>query len=101
MYSAPPVNLAALWTISYIYTGDFNHSLAVALVGDDAASSDSNGIYVTKQVAVHRAFRAYRVWFEMVKKTALSKALAGNVDPLQGTGLSWYGAMYPSTRMQP
>jgi hypothetical protein len=96
MYSAPPVNLAALWVISYIYTNDFNHSLAMALVGQDAASSDSNGIYVTKQEAIHRAYRAYRVWFKKVKTIGLSKAQADNLDPLEGTGLCWYGTKYPS-----
>ena len=98
MYSAPSVNLAALWTISYIYTSDFNHSLAMALVGQDAASSDSNGIYVTKQEAVHRAFRAYRVWYEKVKRIGLSRAQADNLDPLEGTGLCWYGTKYPSAQ---
>jgi hypothetical protein len=95
MYSAPPVNLAALWAISYVYTSDFNHSLAIALVGQDAASSDSNGMYVTKQEAVHRAYRAYRVWFEKVEKLGLPRARADNLDPLEGTGLCWYGTKYP------
>jgi hypothetical protein len=98
MYSAPRVNLAALWAISYVYASDFTHSLAIALVGEDAASSDSNGIYVTKQEAVHRAYRAYRVWFEKVQRLGLSRAQADNLDPLEGTGLCWYGTMYPSAQ---
>ncbi len=84
------VNLAALYAISYIYTGHYDHAAAVALRGDNASSTDSRGNYVTKARAVRRAYAAYRGWFEKVRQQGLANARNAGLQPLQGSGLSWY-----------
>jgi hypothetical protein len=89
-FSQPPVNLAALYAISYIYTGRYNHAAAVALRGDDASSTDAAGNYVTKPSAVHKAYRAYREWFAQVRKLGIARAQGASLQPLDGSGLRWY-----------
>ena len=84
------VNLAALYAISYIYSGHYNHAAAVALRGDDASHTDSNGNYVTKASAIHKAYKAYRAWFAKVRQMGLASAQKSGLQPLEGTGLRWY-----------
>lgn len=89
-FSQPPVNLAALYAISYIYTGRYNHAAAVALRGDDASFTDAAGNYVTKPNAVHEAYRAYRGRFAKVRKLGFARAQEAGLQPLDGSGLRWY-----------
>lgn len=84
------VNLAALYAVSYIYTGHYDHAGAVALRGDDASYTDAMGNYVTKERAIHRAYRAYRTWFAKVRQIGLAKSEQLGLRPLHGTGLRWY-----------
>ena len=84
------VNLAALYAISYIYTGHFDHAAAVALRGEDASYTDSSGNYVTRPSAIHEAYRAYRAWFAKVRPIGLGKAKQSGLQPLDGTALRWY-----------
>jgi hypothetical protein len=92
LFAPTTANLAALYFISYIYTGRFDHGAAVALRGEDAAS-DSKGRYagyVTKPSAVHRAYRASRAWFAKARRMGLANARRAGLQPLDGTGLFWY-----------
>ena len=84
------VNLAALYVVSYIYSGHYDHAAAVALRGDDASTTDSNGNYVTKASAIHKAYKAYRAWFAKVRQIGLANAQKSGLQPLEGTGLRWY-----------
>jgi hypothetical protein len=84
-------NLAALFAISYIYNGRNDHADAVALQGDDASYSDSDGFYATKSSAVHKAYQAHRAWFAKVRQMGLARAKRAGLQPLDGTGLDWYG----------
>ncbi len=84
------VNLAALYAISYIDSGRYDHAAAVALRGDDASYTDSSGNYVTKASAIHKAYKAYRAWFAKVRQMGLASARQSGLQPLAGTGLSWY-----------
>lgn len=84
------VNLAALYAISYIYSGHYDHAGAVALRGDDASYIDSKGNYGTKPSAIHKAYQAYRAWFVKVRQLGLAKAKRSGLQPLEGTGLRWY-----------
>jgi hypothetical protein len=90
LFGETPVNLAALYAISYIYTGRYDHADAIALQGDDASSTDSHGLYVTKASAIHRAYWAYRAWFARVRQIGLARARQLGLRPLDGTGLDWY-----------
>lgn len=90
MFAPARVNLAALYAVSYIYSGHYDHAAAVALRGDDASYTDSSGSYVTKPSAIHEAYKAYRAWFVKVRQIGLVKAQRAGVQPLAGTGLRWY-----------
>jgi hypothetical protein len=85
-----PINLAALYYISYLYTGNWKHGNAIALRGPGADASDMHGQYVTRQEAVHKAYASYRRWYEEVKRVGLARAREKKLDPLEGTGLWWY-----------
>jgi hypothetical protein len=84
------VNLAALYLISYMYSGHYDHAGAVALRGDDASYVDGKGNYVTTPSAIRRAYRSYRVWFAKVRRIGLAKAQQAGLQPLEGSGLRWY-----------
>jgi hypothetical protein len=89
-FAPAKVNLAALYAISYLYTGNFDHAAAVALRGEGASFTDSRGNYVTKGSAIHKAYLAYRTWFKKVQAVGLTEALHSDLQPLRDTGLSWY-----------
>jgi len=89
-FAIPTANLAALYAISYLYSGHYNHAGAVALRGDDASYIDSGGNYVTKPSAIHKAYQGYHAWFAKVRQVGLSKAQQAGLQPLEGTGLRWY-----------
>jgi hypothetical protein len=89
-FAPAQVNLAALYAISYIYSGHYDHAAAVALRGDDASHTDSSGNYVTKASAIHKAYKAYRAWFAKARQMGLANAQKSGLQPLEGTGLRWY-----------
>jgi hypothetical protein len=90
IFAPVQVRLAALYAISYIYTGRYDHASAVALRGDGAYSSDALGRYVTNDGAVASAYRYYRHWFAKVRQVGLAEAQSKRVNPLDGSGLEWY-----------
>lgn len=89
-FAPPHVNLAALYAISYVYSGRYGHAAAVALRGEGASSTDPSGNYVTKPAAVHKAYKAYRSWFTKVQRLGLAQAQEKGLQPLEGSGLTWY-----------
>jgi len=91
LFAEAPVNLAALYYISYLYTGNMEHSLAIALTGPDAEDKTIHWKYATTQSSIHTAYQAYRLWFAKVKEVGLNQARASKLAPLSGTGLAWYG----------
>ncbi len=84
------MNLAALYLISYIYTGHYDHAAAIALRGPNAEAKDDSGLYETKPEAIHITYKAYREWYAKVRKIGFAKAYQENLQPLAGTGLYWY-----------
>ena len=90
LFAPARANLAALYMISYIYSGRAGHAGAVALRGENASDRDVHHFYATKPEAVHKAYRAYRAWFAKVRRMGLAKARRAGLEPLEGTGLDWY-----------
>jgi hypothetical protein len=90
LFAWAPVNVAALYYVSYLYTGNWKHGDAIALRGPGASSDDSRALYVTNQEAVHKAYASYRHWYEQLKRIGLRNAREQKLDPLEGTGLRWY-----------
>jgi hypothetical protein len=89
-FAQAPINLAALYYISYLYTGNWNHGNAIALRGPDVEDRRDPWNYATKQEAVHIAYKSYRRWYARVKEIGLDRAQAENLSPLEGTELTWY-----------
>ena len=89
-FAPPHVNLAALYAISYVYSGRFDHAAAVALRGEGASTTDSRGNYVTKSATVHKAYGYYRTWFAKVRQLGIAAAREKGLQPLEGSGLTWY-----------
>jgi len=77
------IELAALYYISYLYDGHWQHADGVALW-------NRKGV-INPPGSVETAYVAYRKWFEKVKKIGLEAVRKENLEPLKGTGLYWYG----------
>lgn len=83
-YDPPTVEVAALYFISFLYYENWEYpGLASQLVkqGKDTDSRED----------IHRAYEAYRSWYKKVKEIGFAKAREQNLDPLDGTGMDWYG----------
>lgn len=80
---AATVELAALYYISYLYSGNWRYGDGVALWNRDGVINPPGSIDV--------AYAAYTAWHEKLAEMGLSAARARHLEPLTGTGLSWYG----------
>ncbi len=77
------IELAALYYISYIFTGNWHHADGVALWNEDGV--------INPPGAIERAYSSYAKWFKVVQSLGLSAARKKHLDPLEGTKLRWYG----------
>jgi len=85
-----PMNLAALYYVSYLFTTNWNHGNAIALRGPGANVPESKLKYRTTPWAIYKAYTSYRRWYQQVRTMGLTRARAAKLDPLEGTGLYWY-----------
>jgi len=65
-----------------IYYQEWGHAGADVLSSPGAVGNSSE--------VVSKAFEAYEKWLAEIKKIGLETARARKLDPLAGTGLSWY-----------
>ena len=81
----PPatIELASLYYISYLFTGNYQH-------GDGIALWDDHGV-INPPGSIDHAYDAYKGWFKRVKTLGLVAAKKQHLDPLKGTNLKWYG----------
>ena len=79
----PSVELASLYYISYLFTMDWEHGDGIALWNREGVINPSGSI--------DTAYLAYKTWFERVKSMGLAEARKQRLNPLEGTGLHWYG----------
>ena len=79
----PTVELAALYYISYIFTKSYQHADGIAL-WDDAGT-------INPPHSIESAYSAYITWLNEVRKVGVSKARRLRLDPLNRSGLAWYG----------
>jgi hypothetical protein len=42
------------------------------------------------EVSVYSAYKAYKIWYEKIKKLGLKRAKKENIDPLKDTWIRWY-----------
>jgi hypothetical protein len=80
----PPAtaNVAALYYVSFLFTGRWDHADAVALRG-------VNGEVNSPEI-ITRAYKSYRRWFAEIRKLGLERARREKRDPLRNSGVTWY-----------
>ena len=76
------VEICALYYASYLFSQDWKHANAIALVGKD-------GI-INSDESVNKAFESYKLWRKKLKKIGLQKARQMKLDPLANSGVRWY-----------
>jgi hypothetical protein len=81
-YPSPTVEVAALYYITYLYDQDWSH-WAIKIVDKKKERNEPE--------KVKSAYKAYRKWYEQVKKLGINEARKANLTPLDGTDLCWYG----------
>jgi hypothetical protein len=77
------VELAALFYISYLFYQRWDHADGIAIWGP--------GGIINPKGSIEIAYKYYKSWFKQVKLIGLIKAREKKLDPLKGSGLSWYG----------
>ncbi len=77
-----PVEVAALYLISAIYSGYWDHTSEVALYRRDLVRD--NG-----PESCRIAYESYRLWFLQIRKQGLRGAKANKLEPLIGADVHW------------
>lgn len=75
-------DIAALFYISVLFTGKWDH-------GDGVALWDREGV-INPNDSVQKAYASYRKWFKKIKAHGLDEARRQKLDPLEKTNLHWY-----------
>jgi hypothetical protein len=83
--SFPPatVELAALFYISYLFEGRWDHADGVALCDENSINPEG---------AISAAYGGYLKWFAQIRKLGIAEARRRHLSPLSGTGFQWYGS---------
>jgi hypothetical protein len=82
IFFATPVEVAALYYISYLFYDKWDHADAPFLI-------DKNSKRNTDE-AVCESYKAYKKWFKKVKEIGLDEARKQKLDPLADSGIRWY-----------
>lgn len=81
-FGPSPLEVVALFNISYIFYGNKDFADAMVLVDEDGKQNSNESIDI--------AYKAYKKWFKTVKKIGLEEARKQKLDPLDGSGVRWY-----------
>lgn len=76
------VEVCALFYISYLFYGDWEHADGIAL--------SEHGQKFQSDKTIKKAFAFCRKWLETVKKIGLEEARKRKLDPLTGSNIHWY-----------
>lgn len=82
-FEATSVEVAALYYVSYLFYQKWDHADAPFLLYQKNSKKNSGK-------AVSKAYKAYKKWFEKVREIGLEEARKQKIDPLEGSGVSWY-----------
>lgn len=82
-FASSPVEVVALFYISYLFYGNNNFANAMVLTYDYDLENPN------PQKAIKIAHNSYRKWFKKIKKVGLKKARELKLDPLSKTKVSW------------
>lgn len=80
-FDASSVEVAALYWISAVYLQRWGHAGAAALRGKNGLNSNET---------ISKAYDSYEKWLVEIRKIGLDEARLRELDPLAGTGISWY-----------
>ena len=85
------VEINALYTISelFYHNDDFADAIALVSVPIERHGEYHEYVFNSKKY-IKRAFASYRRWFEKVKEIGLEEARKQKLDPLAGSGVTWY-----------
>lgn len=85
------VDINALYQISRLFYGNDDFAQAVALTSNPPKLiGEYDNIEFNSKDVVAKAFASYRKWFKKVKKLGLDGARKQKINPLDGSGVSWY-----------
>lgn len=82
IFGTSTVEIASLYYISYLFYQNWGHAGAAVLTNKDGNSNS--------QKTTAAAYNAYKIWIKNVKKIGLEEARKRKLDPLAGSGVSWY-----------
>ena len=74
----PPVEVAALFYISYLFHNEWRSVAETVTLVDRAGKTNT-------REAIAKAYRSYRVWFATVKRVGIERAREQKLDPLKGS----------------
>lgn len=83
-FGSSPNEVVALFYASYLFRGTNHFAQAMVLLYDD------NDLKPNSKKAIRKAHKAYRKWFNKVKKIGLIKAREEELYPLTNSKVSWY-----------
>jgi hypothetical protein len=83
IFGPSTIETAALYYISYLYYRKWDHALAARLVSGKGLVEDDE--------TIHNAYEAYRAWYKKLKEVGIAKSKEMGLDPLNGSGIAWYG----------
>ena len=78
------VEVTALHYITYLFYGRYDYANGVALHEEDKP------LVLNSNKVVKKAYKSYKKWFKKVKKIGIKKAKELKLDPLEGSGITWY-----------
>lgn len=79
---ATPMDVAALYYMTFIYTRVWDHADAIMIDGPKGVNS---------RRTVNEAFRAFEAWSKTVDRLGIAEVRVRGLHPLRGTQLHWYG----------
>lgn len=82
-FDSPTIEVASLFYISSLFYENEDFAMAIAL-------ENENDERLNSRKSIQIAYMAYRKWFEKVKTIGLEEARRQKLDPLDGSGVSWY-----------
>ena len=87
----PSVEISSLYYISHLFYGNYDFARAVALTrSPPKLVGEYSKIEFNSKQDVRKAYLSYRTWFDKVTKLGLDEARKQKLDPLAGSGVSWY-----------
>ncbi len=80
--NAPPISIAALYYISYLFTDDWGH-------GNEIVLYDTKTDKPISLQDIPKAFQLYKQWWQKVKAKGFEEARKLELDPFENSDFRW------------